>query len=175
MIEEHTMTDMTIDSPTADQDASDSFELVRTPLGHLRLTRADGQVFDHVSPVRSFPIQDPEHGIAMVCADGREVAWIARLQQLPPAQRALIVEELGAREFMPTILRIEDVSSYAVPSTWTVLTDRGATALVLRGEEDIRRLGPDALLVSDIHGIVFLIPNLPALDKHSKKILDRFL
>lgn len=151
------------------------FELVRNAFGHLNLTRADGLMFEQVSPVRSFPIQDSEHGIAIVSTDGREVAWIDDLQQLPEAQRALIIDELAAREFVPAILRIVAVTSYATPSTWTVLTDRGETTLVLRGEEDIRRVHPDTLLVSDIHGIQFLIRNLPDLDKHSKKILDRFL
>ena len=54
-------------------------------------------------------------------------------------------------------------------------TDRGDTEFVLRGEEDIRRIGRDTLLVSDIHGIHFLIRDAQNLDKHSKKILDRFL
>jgi hypothetical protein len=152
-----------------------AFELVRDAFGRLILTNADGLVFEQVSPVRSFPIQDPEHGIAMVSTDGREVAWIDDLQLLPVTQRALIIDELAAREFVPAILRIIAVTSYATPSTWTVLTDRGETTLVLRGEEDIRRIHPDTLLVSDIHGIQFLIRNLPDLDKHSKKILDRFL
>ena len=160
-------------SPCAAKSAA--FDLLRNAFGHLNLTNADGQVFEQVSPVRSFPIQDPEHGIAMVSTDGREVAWIDDLQDLSAVHRALIVDEMAAREFVPAILRIVAVTSYATPSTWTVLTDRGETTLVLRGEEDIRRVHPDTLLVSDIHGIQFLIRNLPDLDKHSKKILDRFL
>jgi hypothetical protein len=151
------------------------FELIRTPFGRLSLTNADGLVFDNVSPVRTFPIQAPQHGIAITAADGREVAWIAHVADLSESQRALVLEELGAREFIPEILRIVDVTSYATPSTWTVITDRGTTALVLRGEEDIRHVDQDTLLVADIHGIHFLIRNMPQLDKHSKKILDRFL
>jgi hypothetical protein len=151
------------------------FDLIRNPFGRLTLTAADGQRTDNVSPVRAFPIQAPDHGIAMVCADGQEVAWIARLQDLPGDVRALVEEELGAREFMPAILRIVDVTSYATPCTWTVHTDRGETRFVLRGEENIRRIGTDTLLVSDTHGIQFLIRNMLELDKHSKKILDRFL
>jgi len=46
---------------------------------------------------------------------------------------------------------------------------------VLRGEEDIRRLTIDTLLITDIHGIHYLIRDLRDLDKHSKKIIDRFL
>lgn len=151
------------------------FDLRRDAFGRLVLDNADGQRFDGVAPVRAFPVQAPEHGIAMVSTDGKEVAWIDQLQDLPPAIAALVQDELAAREFMPEISRIVDVSSYATPSTWRVLTDRGETALVLRGEEDIRRIGVDSLLISDVHGIHYLIRNAQQLDKHSKKILDRFL
>ena len=151
------------------------FELIRNPSGHLTLTSASGEVFDNVAPVRAFPIQAPEHGIALVCPDGKEVAWIEHLQDLPQACRALVEAELGAREFMPEIARINSVSSYATPCAWNVTTDRGDTSFVLRGEENIRRIGNDSLLIADTHGIHFLIRNLPDLDKHSKKILDRFL
>ena len=152
-----------------------TFALIRNPFGRLTLTGADGAVHDNVAPVRAFPILAPDDGIAMVCADGREVAWIERLQDLPAPLRALVAEELGAREFMPEILRLDAVSSYATPCTWTVATDRGVTALLLRGEEDIRRIGDDSLLVSDTHGIHYLIRDMRELDKHSRKILDRFL
>ena len=103
------------------------------------------------------------------------MAWIERLEDLPPAVAALIREELAGREFMPEIARILDVTSFATPCTWTVDTNRGQTEFVLRGEEDIRRVGATSLLVSDTHGIHFLIRDQYGLDKHSKKILDRFL
>lgn len=151
------------------------FELVRNAFGRLTLTAADGQVYDNVAPARAFPVQAPQDGIAIVCGDGKEVAWIDRLEDLPPAIRALVQEELDGREFMPEIARILDVTSYATPCTWKVDTDRGETEFVLRGEEDIRRIGVDTLLVSDTHGIHFLIRDTLKLDKHSKKILDRFL
>ena len=84
-------------------------------------------------------------------------------------------EELGRREFMPEIRRIRSVSSFATPSTWQVDTDRGETSLVLWGEEFIRRLGKSGLLIEDSHGIHFLVRDINALDKPSRKLLDRFL
>lgn len=151
-----------------------SFTLTRNPFGRLVLT-SGGVTHEGVMPVRAFPIQAPDDGIALVNTDGAEVAWIERLADLPQTTRALIEEELGGREFMPEIARIESVSSFATPCTWTVATDRGPTSFVLRGEEDIRRIGGNTLLISDSHGIHFLVRDLPALDRHSRKILDRFL
>ncbi len=151
------------------------FQLVRNAFGRLVLTGDDGQRFDNVVPVRAFPIQAPDDGLSIVSADGAEVAWIARLSDLPEAMRQLLEEELAGREFMPEISRIHDVTSFAAPCTWQVDTDRGQTQFVLRGEEDIRRIGPHALLIADSHGIHFLIRDMQTLDRHSRRILDRFL
>lgn len=155
--------------------ATTEFTLVRNPFGRLILTTPDGQEYEGVAPVRAFPIQAPDDGIAMVSTDGQEVAWIDFLADLPGPARALVEEELAGREFMPEIRSISHVTSFATPCTWSVETDRGETEFVLRGEEDIRRIGPSTLLVVDIHGIHFLIRDLLSLDKRSRKILDRFL
>jgi Domain of unknown function (DUF1854) len=74
------------------------------------------------------------------------------------------------------IQRIAAVSGFSTPCTWTVDTDRGRTEFVLRGDEDIRRIGSArALLIADAHGINYLVPDHFALDAHSKRLLDRFL
>lgn len=152
-----------------------NFNLSRDSFGKLNLIDANGVLHEGVSPVRAFPIQAPEEGLSLVNSDGKEVAWLDKISDLSPEMADVVREELAGREFMPEISRIVDVASYACPSTWTVETDRGETSFVLRGEEDIRRIGSVSLLVSDSHGIHFLIRDQYALDKHSKKILDRFM
>ena len=128
-----------------------------------------------VVPVRSFPIAAPDIGIAIVSPDGHELEWIEKLSDLPDATRLLLEEELASREFLPEIKQIKRVSVFASPSTWTLATNRGDATLVLKGEEDIRRIGDSALLIADTHGIQFLIRDLNKLDKTSRKLLDRFL
>lgn len=152
-----------------------AFTLTRDSFGRLVFTGADGAVHEGVVPVRAFPIADPARGIALVSAEGHELAWLDALSDLPGPLRALVEEELASREFTPEITRIRQVSSFATPSTWEVETDRGDTTLVLKGEEDIRRLTHTTLLIADSDGIHFLIRDLHALDRHSRKILDRFL
>lgn len=151
------------------------FELARNAFGKLVLTLPDGQRFDGVVPVRAFPIQSPENGIAMMDGEGHEVAWIDALADVPQPVQGLIREALEIREFMPEIRSIAGVSSFSTPCTWQVRTDRGDTAFVLRGEEDIRRLPGNTLLITDSHGIHFLIRDLKALNRESRKILDRFM
>lgn len=151
------------------------FQLTRNAFGRLVLTAADGTVHERVVPVRAFPIAAPDEGIALIGPDGHEAGWIEHLDTLPPAQRQLVEAFLDQREFMPEIYRIRDVSSFATPSTWQVDTDRGATSLILGGEEFIRRLGKSGLLIEDSHGIHFLIRDLGQLDLLSRRFLDRFL
>ena len=152
------------------------FTLERDPFGRLVLTLPDGTRHEAVAPVRAFPIQAPESGISLVSTDGSELAWVDALGGLPEPQQGLIRQELAAREFMPVIEAIVAVSSYSTPCTWTVSTDRGQTQFVLRGDEDIRRIGKEhALLIADNHGIQYLVRDQFALDTQSRKILDRFM
>ena len=153
-----------------------SFVLERTDFGKLILTNAQGERFVGVLPVRAFPILAPGEGISLLSNEGHEVAWVDRLGDLPAAYQSLIEDELARREFMPQLHRILEVSCFSTPCTWTVETDRGRTEFVLRGDEDIRRIGTGrSLLVADAHGIHYLVPDQKALDAHSKRILDRFL
>lgn len=149
--------------------------LIRDPHGRLQLTTADGGVHEGVVPVRAFPIAAPAEGIALVGTDGHELAWIDRLGDLPDATRTLVEEELASREFVPEIRRLRQVSTFAIPSTWDVETDRGEARFILKGEEDIRRLGAATLLIGDSHGVQYLIRDLASLDKTSRRLLDRFM
>ncbi len=150
-------------------------QLTRDSFGRLVFTGDDGQVQVGVVPVRAFPITAPQQGVALVGTDGKELVWISDLSAEAADVRHMIEEELNSREFMPEIRRIMSVSTYATPSTWEIETDRGATQLTLKGEEDIRRLAGGVLLIADHHGIQYLIRDSKALDKVSRKILDRFL
>ena len=151
------------------------YQLQRDAFGRMIFTGADGESHEGVVPVRAFPIASPDRGIALVDPHGHELAWIEQLGDLPDDLRVLVDAELATREFMPIISRIVSVSSYATPSTWQVETNHGKTELVLKGEEDIRRLALPGLLVTDGHGIHYLIRDRYALDHTSRKILDRFL
>ena len=152
-----------------------NFQLQRNSYGRLVFTAENGDIHEGVTPVRAFPIAAPDEGLSLVNYEGHEVAWIDHLADLPPAIGQLIEADLASREFVPEIERIVAVSSFACPSTWQVVTNRGSAAVLLKGEEDIRRLSQTQLMIADTHGIQFLIRDIGTLDRHSRKLLDRFL
>jgi hypothetical protein len=151
------------------------FKLARNAAGQLQFTNSDGTVFDGINLVRAFPISAPDEGLSIISQEGHELAWIPSLVDMPPQIKELIQTELVQREFMPVIQRINQVSSFATPSIWNVMTDKGNTQLTLKAEDQIWRLKNNRLLITDKNGVNFMINNIEQLDKHSRKLLDRFL
>ena len=154
---------------------SKPFQLERDTFGRLVLIDSNGQRHEGVAPVRAFPVAAPEEGLSLVGSDGHELAWVAALSDLPEPQRALVDAELAAREFVPEIRRLVAVSTFSTPSIWTVETDRGPTEFVLKTEEDIRRLSRNALLINSGEGVHFMVRDVKAMDRGSKRLLERFL
>ena len=151
------------------------FDLQRDAFGLWVLVMPDGTRHSPITALRAYPVSAPDEGVALMDADGREIIWIDELSQLEAPLRAKVVQALNEREFLPEILQLTEVSSFATPSTWSVVTDRGVTQFLLKGEEDIRRLTGTVLLINDVNGVQFMIRDLAAMDKHSRKLLDRFL
>jgi hypothetical protein len=149
--------------------------LWRDSYGQLNFTDEAGDVHVGVVPVQTFPIDCPGEQISLLSADGHELVFIALLSELDADTRAVVQEEIEHREFLPVIQRLQSVSTFSTPSSWHVQTDRGTNVLVLKGEEDIRRLKDGGLLITDSHGVTYRIIDLRVLDRGSRKLLDRFL
>jgi len=152
-----------------------NLNLERDELGRLVLSGEPGSAPEPVVPVRAFPLTAPDRGVSLVGSDGRERVWIDDLAAVPEPARRLLQDVLAVRDFAPTLLALHEVSSFGVPSTWRVSTDRGETSFVLKAEEDIRRLEDGALLIASAAGLQFRVPQPAALDRHSRKLLERFL
>ncbi len=147
----------------------------RNPLGRWVWTDAQGTRHEQVLVVRAYPVTAPEQGVGIMDMEGHELAWFDRLDQIAQPLQDLLHQAVAEREFLPEIQRLMAVSSLVTPSFWTVQTDRGQARFLLKGEEDIRRLTGKTLIVSDVDGVQYLIRDPMALDRHSRKLLDRFM
>ena len=151
------------------------FTLSHDVWGQLVMTDAEGRQHVAVELVRAFPLSDPRHGVAVCDRHGGELIWLANLDALPAALVRQIEDELAKREFVPIIQRILRVSAAVEPSEWEVETDRGRTSFVLDSEDDVHELDEHRALVTDVHGIRYLIPDVRRMDAHSRHLLERFL
>ncbi|RZJ12618.1 MAG: DUF1854 domain-containing protein [Rubrivivax sp.] len=143
--------------------------------GKLVLTDLEGATHVGVTPVRAHPISAPDEGLSLIGTHGHELAWVERLSALPDGPRRVLETELAAREFHPTLKRLISVNTFGTPSTWRIETDRGEVDFILKSEEDIRRLEEGRLLITSTHGVQLEVPDRWALDKPSKRLLERFL
>ncbi|MBI5509617.1 MAG: DUF1854 domain-containing protein [Deltaproteobacteria bacterium] len=141
----------------------------------LVLYRAGEPPVVGVVPVRAFPFTAPRRHISLCDAQGREVHAIASLDELEPADAAMITAELARRELLPGITAIHSISPDNEPSVWQVATDRGPITFVLPSEDSIRRLGEHGALIADAHGVRYRIADARTLDKKSRTYLERYL
>jgi hypothetical protein len=151
-----------------------SFGLHHDAWGRLVL-ELGGEEHVGVEVSRAFPITGPRHMVSVCSAEGRELLWIADLEALPAGVRGVLEEELGRRDFVPVLRRILRVSAVVEPSEWEVETDRGVTTFLLNSDEDVYPLRRGRALVTDSHGIRYLIDDLAALDANSRRLLERYL
>ena len=152
-----------------------AFGLSLDAWGRLVLIDDRGERHVGVEPVRAFPLSDPSRFITLVDDAGREVATIESLDDLAPDARAVLVEELARREFIPRITRIVSASRDTLPCEWEVETDRGPTRFTLDSEDNLRRLGPGRVLITDARGLRYQVLEPERLDAPSRRLLERFL
>jgi uncharacterized protein DUF1854 len=144
-------------------------------LGRLVFRDVSGREHVNVTPVRGFPISEPEFAVSICDVDGRELLWIERLSSLSAVARETLEADLAQREFMPVLQRIVKVSTNAEPCEWEVVTDRGRTTFVLKSDEDVRRIDERRAMVTDANGVSYLIPDLATIDAASRRYLERYL
>lgn len=143
--------------------------------GALQAYDATGFRVDGVTPLRLFPLTDPDRWIVLLDRNGREVASIDDPTRLDSDSATLLAQELKMREFVPQISKILWVSGNSEPSQWRVATDRGITEFVLNDEKDIRRLGTHGVLIIDAHGIRYLIADDRKLDRTGRRIIEWYI
>ena len=152
-----------------------NFGLSHDPWGRLVLIDAEGRRKVGVDPVRAFPITHPRNWISICDAEGREVLAIESLDELALGVRQTLENELRLREFIPVIQRIKRLSGDSVPFDWDVWTDRGPTRFTVDNEEDIRRLGPSRVMITDACPAPLSSPGRRGVDRESRRLLERFL
>lgn len=148
----------------------EGWTLRRGPLDHLVWMKGSETIED-VRIVRCFPLSDPGGAVSVTDPEGRERAFIPRLDRLPGDVRSFLEREVRRQEFIPTVRRILSIRPRSEPNVWEVETDRGPTSFTVQADSDIRRLPPHGLLVVDARGVRFSIPDVRRLDRHSRRHL----
>ncbi len=139
----------------------------------LWATTADGSR-TRVTPRRCFPLTDPAHFVALVDERGHERACLEAPETLDEGSRGALFETLRVATFLPQIRRIVSVTARDARFDFRVETDRGSVDFVLEQEEHVRSLEDGRYVITDAHGMRYLIARASALDAESRRLLGRF-
>jgi len=127
-----------------------------------------------VSARRAFPLSAPDSYVSLVDEHHFERACFVTLDVLPARAREVLKRALERAEFLPQIRQIQTIVQEATLSRWQVDTDRGPRQFIVDQEDHVRPLEDGRHLISDSHGMRYLVPVPSALDLVSRKLLARF-
>lgn len=150
----------------------EGWRIERHDHGRLDLVDAHGVRHHDVDVLRAFPVTAASGPVAIIAADGGELAWVESLADQPAELRTLLERELAQREFLPVIEHIEAVSD-TEPSEWTVVTDRGRHRFKVAHADDIARQTDGGVFITDTFGMRYRIPKESSLDSVSRRLLDK--
>ena len=146
--------------------------------GQLELRLADGAVYDGVKLEPSFPISRPNAFIHFRDAEGKEIGLLMDPRRLDRESRELVLQQADEAYFMPRIVRIariEEKPGMGI-AHWEVETDRGWNSFeMVSRSESVWYVGRNRLVIRDADGNRYLIEDLTALDKRSRRLADLYL
>lgn len=141
--------------------------------GGLLVLHVDGERYESVAVHRAFPFTYGDDYLSVRDKEGNEIGMIRKVSEFDKAARRLIRDELERRYFVPTILRIDRIKEEFGYAYWDVVTDRGPRRFTIRGvQESVLPVGSDRLLIIDVDGNRYEIPQVSKLDAKSFKLVD---
>jgi hypothetical protein len=150
--------------------------LSRSPLGSPRLVIQDEVCYPRITVRRILPLSDPEHYISLGVDDELEIGMIVDPSKLDAETRKILHEELDKRYFTPIIQKIHGVKERFGVHEWQVETSRGKITFSVQGlHQNVKQVPPARLLVTDVRGNRYDIPDYRRLDLQSFHHIERHL
>ena len=120
---------------------------------------------------RCFPWSDPLRHISLRDHDEEEFAFVGDTSELDGASRAALERALAVAGFLLEITAVEDVSEEVEIRHWVVRTRQGARRFQTRLDDWPVEIAGGGLLIRDLAGDLYHVPDPEALDPASRKWL----
>lgn len=125
---------------------------------------------------RQFPFDYLWEFISVLDDEQNEIGIIRDLSVFTQEMCELLRTELMRRYYAPVIKRIVSVKERYGFSYWRVITEEGSVNFTLHDTfRSIIRAGENRLILADVNGNRFEIPNAEALDRKSYKKIELYL
>ncbi len=156
----------------------DNASFSRTEGGFVALD-LDGEHYGRVRVIRSFPFTNPDKYISIRMADekSKEIGMIIDINRdVSKETREMLTEQMNLRYFTPIITKINDIKDEYGHAYFDVETDEGPCKFVIyMNSSSVVNLSEVRLLITDLDGNRFEIPDYTKLSAGELKKLDLFL
>ncbi len=150
--------------------------LFREPPWMLRLTIDGDRSYTRVKVVRAAPLSHPARYISLLDEKDEEICMIPDLGELDGEMGAIVEEELDRRYLTAVVERVLSIRNEFGTSYWDVETNRGRREFVVQNAaESAQWMGDHRLLLVDVDGNRFEIPDLRELDSKSLSLVELVL
>ncbi|HZP84598.1 MAG TPA: DUF1854 domain-containing protein [Chthonomonadaceae bacterium] len=151
-------------------------KLFYAPKDRLRLTVGAEKSYPTVKPVWAAPLSRPNKYLALLDGKGDEIVMVADPDALPKESLAAVQEELRRRYLTATVTAVNHAKVEYGATYWSVETDRGERDFVTQNlQENAMWLSEQHLLLLDVDGNRFEIPDVQALDARSQAMIHAIL
>ena len=135
-----------------------------------------GQDYPRVLLYRTFPFTDPERLLSVREPEepSREIGLIDDLAAWDEEQAALLRRQLAQRYFMPQIQSIREIKEEYGYSYWDVATTSGPCRFTC-DHNGVVKLSETRLVITDVDGNRFEIPDVTALTAKELRMVDLFM
>lgn len=120
---------------------------------------------------RCFPWSDPARHISLRDHDEEEFAYVRDLSELDDESRVALERALAVAGFLLEITAVKDVSEEVEIRHWVVRTRQGARRFQTRLDDWPVEIAGGGLLIRDLAGDLYHVPDPEALDPVSRKWL----
>jgi hypothetical protein len=156
---------------------------VAAPASHRLEVRVDGQL-ELVSPdgsrtavraVRCFPWSHPASFFSLRDDDDKEVLLLSDPAELDAESRANLEEALARVGFVLVVTAIHSVSEEYELRLWSVETEQGPRKFQTARDAWPRELPGGGVLIRDVAGDLYFVPDPTKLDQKSQHLLWAFV
>lgn len=146
------------------------------PKDRFRMTIEGDCSYITVRPAWASPLSHPKRFLALLDGKGDEIVTLDDPECLPPESWKAAQEELRRRYLTATVLRVDFAKVEFGATYWHVDTDRGTRDFVTQSlQENAQWLSDHHLLLIDVDGNRFEIPDIRRLDDRSQEFIHRIL
>ena len=153
-----------------------TLRLFYEPKDRLRLTIDGDRSYHTVKPAWAAPLSRPGQYLALLDGKGNAIVTLPDPSVLPLASLEAAKKELRRRYLTATVRTITHAKQEFGATYWSVQTDRGDRDFVTQNlQENAIWLSPTHLLLLDVDGNRFEIPDTEALDPVSRNTVAAIL